>query len=71
MSCTRGRFCLQKTDPFLPSQCLGHVEPVNVQCATNTAVVFHSLHNKSDVGFDSGSTAVDIYDALNGAQVIL
>lgn len=69
MSCTRGRFCLQKTDPFLPSQRLGHMEPVNVQCAKNTTVAFQTLHNKSDGGFDSGSTAVDIYDAVNEAQV--
>lgn len=45
------------------------MEPVNVQRATSTTVVFHSLHNKSDGGFDSGSTAVDIYDAVNGAPV--
>lgn len=45
------------------------MEPVNVQCATNTTAVFHSLHNKSDGGFDSGSTAVDIYDVVNGEQV--
>lgn len=69
LSCTRRRFCLQKTDPLLPSQCLGHMESVHVQWATNKSVVFHPLHNKSDGEFDSGSTVVDIYDAVNGARL--
>lgn len=35
-------------------------------------VVFHPpvLHNKSDSRFNSGSIAVDIYDVVNGAQIL-
>lgn len=46
------------------------MEAVNVQLPTRRWCFILSTINLTG-GFDSGSTAVDIYDAVNGAQVFI